>query len=171
MLRRVERTPTEQEVGSLIYFIKIGFIESTQTSGRHRHHGQILGDVGGCLYTLYMSTFPISPGGSASSTRPQLVPQFDQRFSVLPDQLVTRQDVPAAGEQRASWDIYITTQTGNRSPALPPPGHNKHSHSKQSSAQMSRVVEEPPAQHHAHRVHGNDSLQGLETETGDGGLW
>lgn len=33
---------------------------------------------------------------------------------------------------------------------------------------MSRVVEEPPAQHQAHRVHGNDSLQGLETETGDG---
>lgn len=28
---------------------------------------------------------------------------------------------------------------------------------------MSRMVEEPPAQHQAHRVHGNDSLQGLET--------
>lgn len=34
---------------------------------------------------------------------------------------------------------------------------------------MSRVVEEPPAQHQAHRVHGDNSLQGLETETGDGG--
>lgn len=35
---------------------------------------------------------------------------------------------------------------------------------------MSRVVEEPPAQHQAHRVHGNDSLQGLETGgMGDGG--
>lgn len=54
------------------------------------------------LYTLYMFIFPISPGGSASSdsTRSQVVPEFDERFSVLPDELVTLQDVPTVGQSK-----------------------------------------------------------------------
>lgn len=66
------------------------------------------------LYILYIFTrlFSHQPqsvsvlhGASSvsASARPssasQIVPKFDERFSVLPDQLVTEQDVPAGGER------------------------------------------------------------------------
>lgn len=57
------------------------------------------------LYILYnfTSVLPTVLGfwvlhraaSAAASSGSQLVPDFDERFSVLPDQLVTKQDVPS----------------------------------------------------------------------------
>ena len=35
------------------------------------------------------------------------MPEFDKRFSILPDQLVTRQDVPAAGWSREDHGSFM----------------------------------------------------------------
>lgn len=47
------------------------------------------------------SSSSVSSWASSSS---QLVPKFDKRFSVLPDQLVTEHDVPAGGEGNREHD-------------------------------------------------------------------
>lgn len=50
----------------------------------------------------------------AAAPRPQLVPQFDERFPVLPDQLVSKQDVPSE-ERRAVTTLPPSGQNGNYS--------------------------------------------------------
>lgn len=50
------------------------------------------------------SSSSVSSVSSWASSSSQLVPKFDKRFSVLPDQLVTEHDVPAGGEGNREHD-------------------------------------------------------------------
>ena len=43
------------------------------------------------------------------ASSPQVVPEFDEGLAVLPDQLVTEQDVPAAAETEQRRNDYTQT--------------------------------------------------------------
>lgn len=49
-----------------------------------------------CLSVLRRASLVSSSAWSSSTS--QVVPKFNKRFSVLPDQLMTKEDVPAGGE-------------------------------------------------------------------------